>query len=94
MRKLKLIRPWALSAVRQKLEAQTLVPGQYTLSAPAPLAMENVAAHYGLNDLRHTAWQQPCAAPCEHSKRRSAPERGPIFASTAAPHPGCPHLYS
>lgn len=92
MRKLKLIKPWALSAVRQKLAARPTFPGQYDMQAPAPVATEPAA-------LRHTefgrdAMRLRCETPYERSTRRGAPERRPIFASTASPHPGCPHLFS
>lgn len=94
MRKLKLIRPWALSAVRQKLAAQPAAPCLLHLQAPAPVRSEMTeASNRNMTDGCNIG-MQACCTPCERLSRPGAPERRPIFAATAAPHLGCPHLFS
>ncbi len=84
MKKLKLLKPWRLPTVRLKLDAT---------AAPAAIMMEPVADLTALAE-RHGASLARCATPYTPGRKCRAPQRRAIFASTASPHPGCPHLFS
>jgi hypothetical protein len=93
MKKLKLLKPWQLPTVRQRLsaaDATTSFRNDATLMAPcgdAPARNE-----FGVDG--RTAAFQNCSTPTERSRKLRTPSRGPIFASTVSKHPGCPHLFS
>ena len=92
MKKLKLLKPWQLPTVRQRLSeaATTSFRNEATLMAPCNDAPERSGSlAEGRSDLF-----QNCSTPTERSRKPRTPSRGPIFASTVSKHPGCPHLFS
>ena len=84
MKKLKLIKPWRLPTVRLKLDASPAPAAHST----APVGDFTALAERNCTDLTR------CAAPYTPARKRRAPAGRAIFASTASPHPGCPHLFS
>jgi hypothetical protein len=95
MKKLKLLKPWQLPTVRLKLDvgaAPSYRGNEITAAAPCSddaALLRNGYASEGRHELL-----QSCNNPCETVRKHRAPARRVIFASTASPHPGCPHLFS
>jgi hypothetical protein len=93
MKKLKLLKPWQLPTVRQKLNAGILTPFRTEATLMAPCGEAVSARHSSLSEGRDGLLQN-CSTPTERARKPHTPSRGPIFASTVSKHPGCPHLFS
>jgi hypothetical protein len=90
MKRLKLLKPWHLPTVRLKLDASLTEPCMVqTAYGGAPggaRSMSNDEAECGAR------LEASAARPWEQQKRLRAPRGNGIFAGTAIPHTGCPHL--
>lgn len=85
MKKLTLLKPWQMPIVRLKIgDARSTVPDVSDAGIREPVAAHSdpIIAERVLSS---TPWEAPC--------RRAAPRGRAIFASTVAPHKGCPHLF-
>ena len=93
MKKLKLLKPWQLPTVRQKLNADAPAFLRNEAALMAPCGDAAPGRHSSLSEGR-IGLLQNCSTPTERARKPHTPSRGPIFASTVSKHPGCPHLFS